>query len=200
MQKDHALKKLMDKENGRLGKRLYDKTNKHAKKVSSGFARHMSSEESLDALAREEWASEMKEVFKDRVWKARRDAYEKYVREMAAEQKRQEKEAERVRKEAEKNRKEAEKDEERQRKEIQRFREKEERQRRAEREKALKAAAKLQKVAEAAAKRAAKEASVRPRQNTHKQNKDQEVPNPTVESNVDGNEGPVLARQRPRPR
>ena len=63
----------------------------------------------------------------------------------------------------------------------------------------MKAAAKLQKVAEAAAKRAAKEASVRP-QNTHKQNKDQEVPNPTVESNVDGNEGPVLARQRPRPR
>ena len=31
-------------------------------------------------------------------------------------------------------------------------------------------------------------------------NKDQEVPNPTVESNVDGNEGPVLVRQRPRPR
>ena len=62
----------------------------------------LTSEESLNALAREEWASEMKEVFKDRVWKARRDAYEKYVREMAAEQKRQEKEAERVRKEAEK--------------------------------------------------------------------------------------------------
>ena len=199
MQKDHALKKLMDKENGRLRKRLYDKTNKHAKKVSSGFARHMTSEESLDALAREEWASEMKEVFKDRVWKARRDAYEKYVREMAAEQKRQGKRRESG-KRLKKNRKGAEKDEERQRKEIQRFREKEERQRRAEREKALKAAAKLQKVAEAAAKRAAKEASVRPRQNTHKQNKDQEVPNPTVESNVDGNEGPVLARQRPRPR
>ena len=104
MHKDYAPKKLMDKENGHLQKRLYDKTNKHRKKVSSGFTQHMTSEKSLDALARDEWASEMKEVFKDQVWKAWRDAYEKYVREMVAEQKQQEKEVERVQEEAEKMR------------------------------------------------------------------------------------------------
>ena len=37
MQKDYMLKKLMDKENGHLWKRPYDKMNKHGKKVSSGF-------------------------------------------------------------------------------------------------------------------------------------------------------------------
>ena len=73
----------------------------------------MTSEESLDALAREEWASAMKIVFKDRIFKAWRDAYEKYCRNMAAEDKAQEKEAEKARKEAEKAQKEAEKSEER---------------------------------------------------------------------------------------
>ena len=59
---------------------------------------------------------------------------------------------------------------------------------------------KLQKVAEAAAKRVAKAASIHPRQNAHQKNNDQEVPDPTIESNVDGSKGPILARERPRPR
>ena len=86
----------------------------------------------------EEWASKIKEVFKDSVWKMWRDVYEKYVRN--------------GRRRKWRVWKEVEKDKERQRKEIQRFREQEEHQRQAESEKALKAAAKLQKVAEAAAK------------------------------------------------
>ena len=64
----------------------------------------------------------------------------------------------------------------------------------------MKAAAKLQKVAEAVAKRVAKAASIHPCQNAHQKNNDQEVPDPTIKSNVDGNEGPILARERPRPR
>jgi len=47
----------------------------------------MTSEENLDALARDAWASEMKEVFKERVFKTRRDAYEKYCRVLVAEEK-----------------------------------------------------------------------------------------------------------------
>ena len=63
----------------------------------------MTSEESLDALAREEWGSAMKIVFKDRIFKAWRDAYEKYCRNMAAEDKAWEKDAEKAQKEAEKS-------------------------------------------------------------------------------------------------
>ena len=90
-----------------------------------------------EALAREGWGSAMKIVFKDRIFKARRDAYEKYCRNVAAEDKAQEKDA---------AQKEAEKSEERQRKEIEKFRLQEQRNRQKEREKALKDAAKLQKL------------------------------------------------------
>ena len=153
MQRDFALKKLMDKENERLRKQLFDKSHKPSKKQST-LSRHMASEESLDALAREEWGSAMKIVFKDRIFKARRDAYEKYCRNMAAEDKAREKDAEKARKDAEKAQKEAEKSEERRRKEIEKFRLREQRNRQKEREKALKDAAKLQKAAEAAAAKA----------------------------------------------
>ena len=47
----------------------------------------MTSEESLDALVKEEWAAGMKEVFKEQVFKQRRDAYEKYCHKLAAEEK-----------------------------------------------------------------------------------------------------------------
>ena len=57
----------------------------------------------MDALAREEWALAMKEVFKDRIFKARRDAYEKHCKTLAAEVKMREKEAERAQKDAERN-------------------------------------------------------------------------------------------------
>jgi hypothetical protein len=64
----------MDTENERLLKRLFETSKKHTKKLTSGFARHMTGEECLDALAKQEWASAMKEVFKDSVFKARKDA------------------------------------------------------------------------------------------------------------------------------
>ena len=101
MQCDYALKKLMEKENGHLRKRLFDKSLKKKSKFAQGFAWHMTSEESLDALAKEEWAVGMKEVFKERVFKQRRDAYEKYCRKLVAEEKAREKEAERTRKDEE---------------------------------------------------------------------------------------------------
>ena len=81
----------------------------------------MTSEESLDALAREEWGSAMKIVFKDRIFKAWRDAYKKYCQNMAAEDKEWEKDAEKARKDAEKAQKEAKKSEEQQCKEIEKF-------------------------------------------------------------------------------
>ena len=68
MEKDYALKVLMDKENERLWKCLYDKSKKPSKKTS-GHAQHMTSEENLEALAREDWAAQMKEVFKDWAFK-----------------------------------------------------------------------------------------------------------------------------------
>ena len=156
MQRDYALKKLMEKENGRLRKRLFDKSSKKKSKFAQGFARHMTSEESLDALAKEEWAAGMKEVFKERVFKQRRDAYEKYCRELVAEEKAREKEAERTRKDEERARKEAEMMRERARKAQERRREQEERKREKEHQKALKNAARLQKAAVAAAAKAKK--------------------------------------------
>jgi hypothetical protein len=59
----------------------------------------MTGEECLDALAKEEWASAMKEVFKDPVFKARKDAYGRYCKQMVAEEKVYEKELEKAQKE-----------------------------------------------------------------------------------------------------
>ena len=50
MQIDYVLKKLMDRENGRLCARLFDKSHKHMKKMTTSHARHMTSDEVLDAL------------------------------------------------------------------------------------------------------------------------------------------------------
>lgn len=158
MQMDYALKKLMGGENQHLRKRLFDKSNK-PKRLSYGLSRRMTSEKSLDALAREEWAAAMKEVFKDRDFKARRDAYEKHCRELAAEVKAHEKEVEKARKDIER-------DAERRRKEIEKFRLQGERKRKREREKALKDVAKLQKAAAVAAARANKVALAKSRRGT----------------------------------
>ena len=50
MQCDYTLKKLMEKENGCLHKWLFDKSLKKKSKFTQGFAQHMTSEESLNAL------------------------------------------------------------------------------------------------------------------------------------------------------
>jgi multidrug efflux pump subunit AcrA (membrane-fusion protein) len=159
----------------------------------------MTSEESLDALAREEWASAMKVVFKDRVFKARRDAYEKYCRNMATEDKARE-EAQKARKAAEKAQKEAKKSEERRRKEIKKFQLQEQWKRQKEHEKALKDAAKLQKAAGAAAAKAARAALADTRQVAGFAGRQRHAMRPVAnvpdddEVNVE-----VVERERPRP-
>ena len=80
---------------------MFDKSLKKKSKFTQGFAQHMTSEESLNVSTKEEWAVGMKEVFKERVSKQRRDAYEKYCHELVAEEKAQEKEAEQTRKDEE---------------------------------------------------------------------------------------------------
>src|ERR1700683_1254194 len=99
----------------------------------------MTGGELLDALAKEEWVSAMKEVFKDPVFKAWKDAYDKYCKQMVAEEKAREKELEKAQKEVEKRQK-----------EIEKFRMQEEKRRQKAREKALRDAAKLEKAAAAA--------------------------------------------------
>jgi hypothetical protein len=98
MQRDYALKKLMEKENERLRQRLFNKTNQPKKKQSSGHARHMTSDEVLEELARDDWQAAMKEVFKSDVFKQRKRAYDQYCRNELA----KEKAAEKARKAAEK--------------------------------------------------------------------------------------------------
>ena len=62
-----------------------------------------------ELLAKEEWAPAMKKVFKDLVFKAQKDTYDKYCKQMAAKEKAREKEPEKARKEVEKQQKEIEK-------------------------------------------------------------------------------------------
>lgn len=112
MEMDFAFKKLMDNENGRLRARLFDKSHKHQKKQTTGFARHMTNDDNLDALAKEDWRLKMKDVWCDKGFRARRDAYEAYEKSIVAAEKAAEREAERSRKEAEKLQKEADKEEE----------------------------------------------------------------------------------------
>ena len=101
MEKDYVLKKLMDKENEWWHKQLYTKQNKCDKKERACFTRHMTSDENLDILVKEDWAAAMKMVFKKPVWKAQWDKYEKHYRDLVAEEKRQEQEVTRVAKAAE---------------------------------------------------------------------------------------------------
>jgi hypothetical protein len=54
----------MDKENEHFHKILFKKSKKPTKKVSSGHPQHMTAKETLDELARADWAAAMKEVFK----------------------------------------------------------------------------------------------------------------------------------------
>jgi hypothetical protein len=101
MQRDFTLKKLMDTENERLCKQLFEKSKKYTKKLTSSLARHMTGKECLDALEKEEWAFAMKEVFKDLVFKVWKDGYDRYCKQMAAEEKAREKELEKAQKEVE---------------------------------------------------------------------------------------------------
>ena len=66
LEEDYAQMKLMDLENGRLRKRVFEKEKqRNPNKQSSGRARHMTAAENLDLLARQDWESRMKDVFKE---------------------------------------------------------------------------------------------------------------------------------------
>lgn len=198
MERDYAVKKLMDKENERLRKQLFEKSKKHSKKLTSGQARHMTAEENMVILAKEDWAAAMKEVFREPVFKARKAAYEDYCRAAMAEEKAREKEVERVRKDVERHRKEVEK------RKVQ-----EDKKRERERQKAMRDAAKLAKTAEAAAAKAAKQRLAASRKRVPRCRKQSPEVEDEVDSGLDSEEAendvieevPVVAmRPRPRPR
>jgi hypothetical protein len=67
LEEDYAQMKLMGLENERLRKRAFEKEKRKAQKnkQSSGQARHMTAAENLDLLARQDWESRMKDVFKE---------------------------------------------------------------------------------------------------------------------------------------
>lgn len=182
MQGDHALKKLMEKENQRLRTRLFEKGKKKSKKLTSGFARHMTGEECLNALARDEWESAMKEIFKDGVWKRQKEAYERHCKEQAEREKADERQKQKQRK-----------DDERLRKENEKIRLREEKQR--ERVK-LRDEAKLRKAAEAAAAKEKRAQQVRGRKKATTR-----ATGPVRTTSLeDDSEANVVVRPRPRPR
>ena len=66
LEADYAQMRLMDLENERLRKRAFEKGKRKSKKtLTSGQAWHMTAAETLDFLARQDWESGMKDVFKE---------------------------------------------------------------------------------------------------------------------------------------
>ena len=66
LEEDYAQMKLMDLENARLRKQLLEKgKRKPQSKRTSGRAQHMMAAKNLDLLARQDWESDMKDVFKE---------------------------------------------------------------------------------------------------------------------------------------
>ena len=64
IQRDHAQKRLMDRENERLRQRLHWKQKKKEDKCMTAEARHMTSDESLDEGAKAQWHANIKEFHK----------------------------------------------------------------------------------------------------------------------------------------
>ena len=66
LEKSYAQMKLMDLENERLRKQVFEKgKKKNQNKLTSGHARHMTAAENLDLLARQDWERGIKDVFKE---------------------------------------------------------------------------------------------------------------------------------------
>jgi hypothetical protein len=66
LEEDYAQMKLMDLENERLRKQALEKgKRKNQNRLTSGRARHMTATENLDLLARQDWESRMKDMFKE---------------------------------------------------------------------------------------------------------------------------------------
>ncbi|KAF8874870.1 hypothetical protein CPB84DRAFT_1829297 [Gymnopilus junonius] len=110
MQRDYALKKLMDRENERLRQRLFNKENKVGKKPTTDYGRHLTSEENLQALALVEWKTAMKEVFASNAFKERRKLLDDEEKQLALEEKEREKQQRKDEQEEKKREKEREKE------------------------------------------------------------------------------------------
>ena len=66
LEEDYAQMKLMDFENERLRKQIFAKENRSKQsKRTSARARHMTGDEMLDFLARQDWEGRMKDIFKE---------------------------------------------------------------------------------------------------------------------------------------
>ena len=189
MEKDYALKKLMDKENERLRKELYNRQSKPKKRLATGFARHMTSEDSLIALAREEWSVAMREVFKSPVFKEQRDKYERYCKEMVVKEKEREREEAKVAREAERLRVRQEKSlaQEAQRRER-------------ERQKSIRDEVKRQEAAAKAASKAKKAAMAAKKRETTRLSKKKKNQNEVNDADSDENNQHIPPPPRPRPR
>ncbi|KAK0461869.1 uncharacterized protein EV420DRAFT_1477588 [Desarmillaria tabescens] len=193
MEKDYTQKVLMDQENERIRGRLFQKINKPLKKQSNAYARHMTSEESLQQLAEEDWKAKMKIMFTSHEWKEWKTKCATKRKEMALEEKEKEKEAgraeraalkekrankkaeEKTRKAEEKAEQEREKAMEKERKALARthaMQKKKQVQERAKMEKAIRSLAAKEAKAAAAAKLAMKKTRLRSRKQTHTDNEE----------------------------
>ncbi|KAJ3510025.1 hypothetical protein NLJ89_g4909 [Agrocybe chaxingu] len=110
MQRDYALKKLMDRENECLRQRLFDKENKPSKKKKTNLQRHLTSEENLAELALDEWKSAMKILFASDGFKAHKKSLADKQKAAELEEKENEKKRKEVR-ERERERKKREEEE-----------------------------------------------------------------------------------------
>lgn len=224
MEKDYALKKLMDNENERLRKKLFNKQHKPQKKERTGFARHMTSEKNLESLRLEDWAAVFKQMAKNLLYKATRSAMDQVQKERDAEEvaqikeaakiakeleKRAERDAKALEKEQERQEREKSKETQKQAKEREKARTTDERKRARERSQMAKETTKLLKAAEAAAAKAKKFALAQSRKKAGGRTKKRKSPTPEPSDN-DSDDGasdhnqpptplPTKARPRPRP-
>lgn len=208
MQKDYALKKLMDKENERLRKQLYNKKNTPKKKERTGLARHMTDEDNIIELLKDEWVACLKELVKCPRYKAIKANILQIERVQAAEVAEREREALRLEKQQEKER-------EKGRRAVERFRLEQERQRERERKKAVREETKRHKAAEAAAAKAKKAALAQSRRKAKPHTKNSNQISPPTSDDGDANENgsklpeaptqliahpPTKPRPKPRPK
>ena len=89
VQQDHAQLQLMDDKNGKLRQRLYTKENKKKDKQQTSEAWHMTSVEVLDLLAKLDWQSKLKDVFKQvkEIFKEREKKIIQHYKDIADEEK-----------------------------------------------------------------------------------------------------------------
>ncbi|KZT26595.1 hypothetical protein NEOLEDRAFT_1132128 [Neolentinus lepideus HHB14362 ss-1] len=161
---DHARMVLMERENGRLRQRAFQKEKKKPKRFDTSGARHMTCDEALDELAKIQWELSMKDVFKEAgpEFRARKAKIEAYKKTLAAEaaaaervQKAAKKEVQRAAAEAEKEHQKQEKAREREEKRKEKERAAEERRQEQARSKAQKAKQRRMQKANGAARKAA---------------------------------------------